>query len=182
MRIYVASLADYNDGVLFGKWFTIEDYDNAEELKDAIEEMLKESPYLKWLGISKEAIEKHGASNWTEYAVHDQEDLPDFLADTEYPDYEDFYKYLDLVDAVNQDEDAVLAYLDIIDFDSASVSHFNDSFIGKYKTKEDYAEEYAFSCLCIPEELERYFDYEKLADDLFEYDLEFINGYVFRKV
>jgi antirestriction protein len=182
MRIYVASLADYNDGVLFGKWFTIEDYTDKTQLMEAIEDMLKGSPYLKWLGISAEEIEKHGASNWTEYAVHDYEDCPSFLSDTEYPDLDDFFTYRDLVEGVHADEDAVLAYLDIVSLADASVEDFEDRYRGKYDSEEDYAMELLEELgelKAIPEHLRYYFDYEAYARDLFINDMTFIDGHVF---
>ena len=40
MRIYVASLSDYNDGRLEGKLFDLADYSDASELMVAIQEML----------------------------------------------------------------------------------------------------------------------------------------------
>jgi hypothetical protein len=40
-RVYVASLADYNNGDLLGRWFAFEDYDNADELLAGIQAIIR---------------------------------------------------------------------------------------------------------------------------------------------
>ena len=43
-RIYVASLTDYNAGILHGAWLDFDDFESADEVKEAIDDMLKASP------------------------------------------------------------------------------------------------------------------------------------------
>ena len=77
MKIYVADLAEYNAGNLYGKWLDLDDFNDADELKDAVYSVPKINPY-------SDGKERN------EFAVHDY-DL-DFTPDPkfgEYPDLDD---------------------------------------------------------------------------------------------
>ena len=37
MRMYAACLASYNNGVLHGEWFDLEEFDDATDLQEAIQ-------------------------------------------------------------------------------------------------------------------------------------------------
>ena len=66
MKIYVASLSDYNAGVIHGAWFDLADYNDDEELYAAIEsQVLETSPTAHAEGL--DAAE--------EYAIHDYDDI-----------------------------------------------------------------------------------------------------------
>lgn len=180
MKLYIASLADYNDGRLYGQWFDLDAYDDVDELRDAVEAMLSGSPYLASLGLSAEEIAKHGASNWTEYAVHDMEDCPDFLR-SEYTPLSQFFEFRDLVDDCGEDEEAVEAYIDLVgDLDNATARDFADKFVGKYDSEEDFVMSLADDGVIeIPSHLYGYIDWEALARDYFINDYTMISGYVF---
>lgn len=77
-KIYVASLSDYNNGRLEGKWFDFDDYENGSELMRAIYDMLDE--------ISKKYDDGEVREEW---AVHDYEYIPSSLA-SEYMGESDF--------------------------------------------------------------------------------------------
>jgi antirestriction protein len=84
MRIYVASLSDYNDGRLEGKWFDLSDYPDASDLMMAIQEMLDELTEKYNDGEVRE-----------EWAVHDYEGIPSTLA-SEYMGEQDFQQLYDI--------------------------------------------------------------------------------------
>jgi antirestriction protein len=86
-RIYVASLSDYNNGRLEGKWFDFDDYSDASELMDAITDMLDE--------ITKKYNDGEEREEW---AVHDYEYIPSTLA-TEYMGERDFQTIYDIIKA-----------------------------------------------------------------------------------
>jgi antirestriction protein len=86
-RIYVASLSDYNNGRLEGKWFDFDDYSDASELMDAITDMLDE--------ITKKYNDGEEREEW---AVHDYEYIPSTLA-TEYMGERDFQTIYDIIEA-----------------------------------------------------------------------------------
>jgi antirestriction protein len=89
MRIYVASLSDYNNGRLEGKHFDLSDYSNASELMEAIQEMLDELNEKYNDGEVRE-----------EWAVHDYEGIPSTLA-SEYMSEQDFQQLYDIAEVAD---------------------------------------------------------------------------------
>jgi antirestriction protein len=88
MRIYVASLSDYNNGRLEGKWFDLADYLEASDLMGAIQDMLDELTE-KYKSIDGEVRE--------EWAVHDYEGIPSTLA-SEYMGEQDFQQLYEIAE------------------------------------------------------------------------------------
>jgi antirestriction protein len=86
MRVYIASLSDYNDGRLEGKWFDLSDYMDASDLMDDIQEMLNDLT-KKYKNVDGEVRE--------EWAVHDYEGIPPTLA-SEYMGEADFEKLIEI--------------------------------------------------------------------------------------
>ena len=91
MRIYVASLSDYNNGRLEGKWLDLSDYSDASELMEAIQEMLDELTE-KYKSVDGEVRE--------EWAVHDYEGIPSTLA-SEYMSEQDFQQLYDIAEVAD---------------------------------------------------------------------------------
>ena len=89
MRIYVASLYDYNDGRLEGKWLDLADYSDASELMEAIEEMLDD--------LTKKYNDGEVREEW---AVHDYEGIPSTLA-SEYMSEQDFQQLYDIAEVAD---------------------------------------------------------------------------------
>lgn len=89
MRIYVASLSDYNNGRLEGKWLDLSDYSDASELMEAIQEMLDE--------ITKKYNDGEVREEW---AVHDYEGIPSTLA-SEYMGEQDFQQLYDIAEVAD---------------------------------------------------------------------------------
>jgi len=77
------------------------------------------------------------------------------------------------------DENAVLAYISMAG--SWSSGDFEEVYVGEYDSEEKYAEEYCDECMEVPQALQGYIDYEKLARDLFINDFYYSDGYVFRR-
>lgn len=91
MRIYVASLSDYNNGRLEGKWLDLADYSDASELMEAIQEML-DALTEKYKSVDGEVRE--------EWAVHDYEGIPSTLA-SEYMSEQDFQQLYDIAEVAD---------------------------------------------------------------------------------
>ena len=83
-RIYVASLSDYVNGRLEGEWIDFDDYNDGEEIMDAIKDMLEELNEKYKDGEVRE-----------EWAVHDYEGFPSSFY-SEYMGEEDFQKIYDI--------------------------------------------------------------------------------------
>lgn len=166
-QIYVASLTDYNNAILHGKWIELEGK-SEEEILSAIVEMLKESP----------SAEKYGdiAEEW---AIHDFE-----LEGVQISEYESLSTIVTLVEALIEHGEAFAIYYNISSDLGEAVEKFEESYRGKYDSLLDYATElfdevYADS---IPENLRSYIDYEAFARDLGFDGYHFESGYMFGPV
>lgn len=148
-RIYVASLSDYNNGVLHGIWIDLDDA-TLEEVQEQIEEMLKDSPTAKKYGDIAE-----------EWAVHDHDNIDVF---GENPDLQELIEQVEVRNEVGDEVyDGYVGYV----YSNPTVQEIEESYVGEYESEEDYAKEFFMDCYQIPEFLEMYIDWESVARDLF---------------
>jgi len=117
-RIYVADLEAYNNGRLVGEWLDLADYNDADELMDAIQDVLKKS-------------------GGEEYAIHDVEYVPRSLY-SEYMSKNDFQALYEVMETAKR-YDLPLEVVEEI------VSQYGEGgveeFYGKYDNAEDFAEQ-----------------------------------------
>jgi len=165
MEIYIASLTDYNNGILHGSWFRPADYSDAEELMEAIQE--------KVLATSPTA-QKYPDEIAEEWAIHDYSDAPDIGLG----EYEDLERIVEIAQGLDEHGDMFRAYLEEID-SNGTPQHAHDCYHGEYDSEEDFAEQFIRECYEIPDHLEYYIDWEKFARDLFMSDFTFADGHVF---
>lgn len=169
MRIYVADLAEYNAGRLYGKWLDLNDFNDADELKGAVYSVPKINPYS-------------GGRERNEFAIHDY-DLdytpdPDF---GEYPDLEDVFQYHELC---SEHGEAFAVWFSLYhtaypDRDKWE-EKFQSAYYGKFDSYADLAEQMVAEGLFgeIPESIANYIDYEKIGRDL-AVDYTIDNGFCF---
>ncbi|MBW4660252.1 MAG: antirestriction protein ArdA [Drouetiella hepatica Uher 2000/2452] len=154
--IYIADLAEYNDGNLEGDWFEIDDSTTVEDVHAAIKEILER-------GVSD-------GSPHEEWAIHDYNNIP---LDSEYPDIELVLKVASLVRKHSYEE--VAAFLK--HFDETQIDDFERRAMGIYSSEEEYLDEVNdFSS--IPEKFLTYLDYKKMFRD-YELSGEIIREDVF---
>lgn len=126
--IYVACLASYNAGKLFGHWLNLEDGPDADEIREAIDLVIKESP---------EPFAE-------EYAIHDHQELPRSLSRSEWPDIDQLAEYVQNWAELGNEDDQ-LAYK--ICCDDAGVildlEDFRDQFRGWWDSPKDFAYDFA---------------------------------------
>ena len=122
-RIYVACLASYNRGVLFGQWIDLQEMEDVDVLREEIKEMLKLSP-------------TDGAEEWR---VDDSEGLPRSLRG-EWPDLDQLMEYAENVGSVDDPE----AYKACCENQHSvcDVNEFMEVFMGHYESETDFAEEF----------------------------------------
>lgn len=147
-RIYVASLSDYNAGILRGKW--IDANQDAEDIHTEIEDMLSES---------KQDLAE-------EWAIHDSDGFDGITIS----ESEDIEKVAQLGQAIKEHGLAFALYADMVGSHYATVEGFEEQYQGAYKDEEDYAYELVDSLGYLQDAsdfLASYFDYEKFARDLF---------------
>lgn len=115
-KIYVADLEAYNNGKLSGVWLDLTDYNDADELMDAIQDFLK-------------------TSGGEEYAIHDYENLPSSMY-SEYmgkSDFEEIYQMIDLAKNNNLPLEVVMEV--VSQYDESAL----DEYYGVYDDEEDFA-------------------------------------------
>jgi antirestriction protein len=117
-RIYVADLEAYNNGRLVGEWLDLADYNDADELMDAIQDVLKQS-------------------GGEEYAIHDVEYVPRSMY-SEYMGKRDFEQLYEMMDLAKQNDLPLEVVEDIVSQYSGSAV---EDFVGKYDNAEDFAQQ-----------------------------------------
>jgi antirestriction protein len=161
MRIYVACLASYNAGRLFGEWIDCEDK-SGDDIREAITAMIERSP----------------APDAEEWAIHDYDGIPSGYG--ENPDLDDIATYCEMYGKHGAAWDA---YVEWIGATNATESHFENAYLGEADTATEYAERYADDTGMldgIPENLRYYFDYEAFGRDMeMNGDITIQDGYVF---
>lgn len=143
-RIYVASLSDYNAGILHGAWIDADQ--DADDIREEIAAMLDES--------HNQPAE--------DYAIHDYENF----GGIRLPEYEDIDTVSAIADAIKEHGEAfALVYADCNDVRSA-IDAIEDRYCGEWGSMEEYAEELYNESYDIPDYLKYYIDYEAVARDL----------------
>lgn len=170
-RIYVASLTDYNAGILHGKWFDLDDFADLEGLQEAINVMLKESPIMKETGALAE-----------EYVIYDHMGFHALI--WEYMPLIEVWEIYSLLEEHADNEDALMAYVRWTgDTLADAVDNFEDCCQGEWDSEEAFVEdllEDSGMLSELPDWAQQYFDMEKYTHDLFMTDYVYIDGFVFR--
>lgn len=149
IRIYVACLAAYNNGILHGKWIDATEGEGA--IWEGINAVLKSSPI-------------EDAEEW---AIHDHEGFGG-LGIGEYSSVESVVEMAEFMEHHGELGSQLVAYLG--DMDSARVA-LGEHYIGQYETVADFAEELTEQGAPIPDNLRFYIDYDKMARDMKTNDL-----------
>ena len=142
-QIYIACLASYNSGVLYGKW--IKPDKDVEELNGQIKEILKSSPM----------------PNAEEWAIHDYDNFHNL---GEYPSLENITKIVEAYEEHGIEK--INAFLTI--YNVEDLEHFEESYQGEHDTFLDFATNIFDECYLheVPESISSYIDYDKFARDL----------------
>ena len=146
LRIYVACLASYNAGTLYGEWIDVVDVDI---IREGIQEMLDSSPSL-------------GAEEW---AIHGYEGFG-FIGISEDED-------LDRVAAwgalIAEHGLAYAAYASHVGAVHADEAGFENAYCGEWDSEQAYGENLFDECYAseVPNHVRNYIDYEAFARDLF---------------
>lgn len=154
-KIYVACLASYNNGELYGKW--IEATQEADKIKEDIALMLKKSnqPNAEEWAI-------HGTGGFYEIPISEWHDLEEVskIAQT----LEEFKSNRYFADKVE-----VFSYLMKSEDFNTAIFMLQDAYIGSYESPNDFIHDYIDSCGSLSdcsEWIKRYFDYELFLRDM----------------
>ena len=173
IRIYAASLADYNNGLLHGAWIEVKDANgDVDSLLTIIKEkVLDTSPVSEVEGYPAE-----------EYGIFDY-DADCHISLSGFGEYPDLQEIVDLDTALEEarEPEALAAYID--HFGMSEIDKFDDRYYGEMDGDEG---DFAYRLLEdtgqlseIPEWAQSYIDFDKYGRDLFMGDFVEVDGYVF---
>lgn len=163
-KIYVADLAEYNNGRLVGKWLELSDYSSGAEVMEAIQEMLDEQTKKDKFGDVHE-----------EYAIHDFEGFPrsfysEYMGES---DFDAIYEMMKVADSSNLPLEVLMEAVSDLGYedDPERVAEAYYSSIPASMGNEwrDFAYEYIDSIGSITEAVskpEYYFDFENFGSDV----------------
>lgn len=176
-EIYVASLSDYNNAILHGVHIEIDETTDIDEIWDAVNEMLKQSPTAKEMGVPAE-----------EWAIHDY-----YLGGIAIDESESFEDIITHAQLLAEFGGAWAAYCEheSMPFDGSEDAHdvkrrFEDMYRGEYESTEEFAQELADDMGIFSDAsrtLQNYFDWESFTRDLFMDDFYYIRpSYHYRSI
>lgn len=149
--VYVACLASYNNGVLFGEWLDLDQFDDKEEVLEAIKEILSRSP-------------TPGAE---EYAIHDYCGLPEKFG--EWPNWDEVLAFTNgLKECFSErEQEAWAIYCD--NENEYDFEKFREQYQGCWDTGADYAQNFVEDCYDLndlPSIIAGHIDWEGIYHDM----------------
>ena len=143
IRIYVACLAAYNNGILHGRWINADQ--DAWAIYDEIAAMLKASPIPE-------------AEEW---AIHDYEGFEGVRIE-EYAGIDGVAEKAAFIAEHGKLGAELIAYLGELD---EARDAMKDRYHGEYSDLADYVQGMTEECMSIPESLRYYIDWQAMARD-----------------
>lgn len=145
IQIYVACLASYNAGILHGTW--IDALQGEGHIIAATKAMLGASP----IALAEE------------WAIHDQEGFPDGIVQ----EYSSFKRVAEVGAFLKDHSELGAAVLRYYDGDLRDAkSAVEERYQGQFESLAHFAQDVTEGTTVIPESLQYYIDYEKMADDM----------------
>lgn len=161
--VYCGTYAKYNDGNLCGLWLDLSTFNGYDEFIN----------FCKAL---------HADEDDPELMFQDYEGFPSEWYSESCFDEETFNNIKEYSELCNKhSKEAVDAFMG---WGCEELEHFDDCYMGEYKSEEDYAQELIDECYDLDRlmgNLACYFDYAAFARDLFMSDYYFDDGFVFRR-
>lgn len=163
-KIYVADLAEYNNGRLVGKWLELSDYSSGAEVMEAIQEMLDEQTKKDKFGDIHE-----------EYAIHDYEGFPrsfysEYMGES---DFDELYEIAKIADSSNLPIDVLMEAVSDLGYEDnperVAEAYYSSIPASMGNEWRDFAYEYIDSIGSITEAVskpEYYFDFENFGSDV----------------
>lgn len=143
IRIYVACLAAYNNGILHGEWIDADQ--GSEGIRSAIAEMLKASPIA-------------GAE---EYAIHDYVGF-EGASIAEYQGIDSVAALASFIAEHGALGGKLIDHMGSLDDTREAIENH---YAGEYRSLADFVQEWTEESTDIPESLEYYIDWEQMARD-----------------
>lgn len=182
-RIYVAVLADYNNGVHTGEWIDAVD---ADDMREEIARILRTSKYPN---VTVDCLECDGKGerdiiggvepcpyckqtgkvpSAEEYAIHDHEGFGGYKVG----EYEGIDTLAELGAAIEEHGDIIAKYAEHVGGDvSIAISNFPDAYRGEFQSLAEYAGSIVDDCYNdviskLPDFIRHHLDYEGMGNDM----------------
>ena len=163
--VYIGTYRKYNEGSLFGAWLDITKFENYDEFISV----------CKFL---------HRDEADPELMAQDYECFPESLYCESIMGEDTFNKIKEYGELDDDKKEAYMIYLDG-GLGKEDIESFEDAYMGKYDSEEDYAYQLFNECYDIEKmmgSLSSYMDYAAVARDLFISDYYYEDGHVFRRL
>jgi antirestriction protein len=174
-RIYVASLSDYNAGLMHGVWIELDGKD-ADDVQGEVNAMLRTSKYPNVRVPCPDCEHERDSQRCKpckgtgtvpsaeEWAIHDHE-----VPGMDVGEWTPFADIVAHVEMVEEHGDAWIAYVDCVGTKYATAEGFEDAQAGSADTELEWCEQFlddAGTLDAIPENLRSYFDTERYLRDM----------------
>ena len=162
--VYVSSYHRYNCGNLDGMWIDLTlcgDYD--------------EFMLVCWQVVWNEED--------PEFMFQDYENFPEQWYNEGSLSEETFERIMEFADLDEDEQEAFEAFMDLRCDSEVSFEEFREAYCGKWDSEEEFTEQLVDDLGIldeIPEHLRRFFDMEAYSEELFRYDYDFTDGFVYR--
>ena len=164
MRIYIADLACYNNGMLVGEWIDLPCENIWADVQSILDQGTK----------ARKAANVYDGVPSEEWAIHDYE-APFSIG--EYDDLDTINKTAEEFDQMDDQDIKRVSYL--VDYQGETMikamQHYEDVSIYEDMSYEDLAEQLIDESWNVPEHLESYIDYSRFAREL-EFDYAQVDG------
>lgn len=127
-QIYVASLTDYNNGVLHGVW--VDMTQDLDDIWQQVNDMLAKSPTVKSGRLAGPA---------EEWGIHDYEGFEGIKLD----EFESLDRVAEIATMIAEHGPAFAAYVSNEGMEYATAEGFDEAFCGIWPSEADYAQELA---------------------------------------
>ncbi len=161
--VYCGTYGKYAGGSIAGKWIDLTTFDNFDD-------------FINFC-MAIHADEEDPELMFQDYECFPREWYSESCMDED--DFDKIQEYWKLVE--EHGSEVIDAFLDCYDADQ--LEHFDEMYLGQYDDEEDYARQFVeenYDLDRMMGNLAQYFDYEAMGRDLFSYDLQISDGYVFR--
>ena len=155
--IYVGTYHKYNCGSIAGRWIDLDDFIDKQDFLTACTKLHKDEAD-------------------PELMFQDWEGIPELFIGESYIE-DSFWAYME----ADGEQAAKAACISC--YGSWDADKFEEAFQGEYESELEFTYQLIDDTgmlTDLPEELQRYFDYEAFNRDLFISDYTFLDGYVFR--
>ena len=163
--VYVGSYKKYNNGLLDGMWVDLTlcaDYDEFMRVCHCIHRDEGED---------------------VEFMFQDMQNFPDSWYDESSLDEETFDRIIEFAEMDEDDRKAFEVFMDVRCDSDVTFEEFRDCYCGAWDSEEEFAEQLVDELGIldeVPEHLRRFFDMEAYSEELFRYDYDYSEGYVYR--